>query len=391
MGINSNLSPYRSYILFIHIFLCWSQLSALFPYFAADSGRYSIIGSSKCHTARLSAGEKILRRYVADPSTVEVIDEFTLLFKMQSTSTAMTWYHISIQSSYCDCPDWTSECKHLYGLRLIIQEHFPHLRHVLPIVDSAHALGHNLEEASISVDEHIIQHEFEDTQSQVASLDEKIAHSISSIKRDLQDVESDLPNYSVERKEELLRELMGFKLFVPKQIDLPLKGSIRQIQAHVTETRLGHRQPREVNQEVIDANLISDQPQKRVPATGVLRKKHQRGRSRVRFEKRPRIHCPHCCSKTLLVDPREVISCHTCHSLLPLSRRHAPPLDCASLLVNRVIKLIDDVQVQTAIITACEYGPLEDDERTFTLTLSSGNQLEQIKASTHRLVLVFTT
>lgn len=387
MGILLFLPTFHkiSLLVFVHAH-CSSKHASLG--FAADSGRYNITGSSKSQTAKLSAGEKILRRYLDDPSTLEVVDASTLFFKMQSTSTATTWYHVSMQSRYCDCPDWTSECKHLYGLRLIIQEHFPHLGHVLPIIDIAHALGHNLEEDHVGVNEHMVQHEVEDEELQATDLDEKIAQCIQDIKRSLQVVENDLQDYTTERKEALLRDLMGCSLLVPKQVDLPLRGSIRQIQAHVTETRLGHgRRPR-VHKDEVQVDLMSDQPVKRVRTTGIVRKKHQRGRSRVRFNKQPRIFCPHCCSKTLLVDPREASSCHTCHSLLPLSGRHAPPLDCASILVNRAIKLIEDVQIQFAVINTCEYGPLEDDERTFTLTLSSGDQLEKIKASICRLILM---
>lgn len=114
----------------------------------SDSGCFSIKGSSKSHIARLASGERILTRYEADPSTLEVINESTLLFKIQSMSLPTRWYHASIQSTYCDCPDWTSDCKHLCGVRLIIQHQFPHLYGVLPIVDNAHALGlmqHNID------------------------------------------------------------------------------------------------------------------------------------------------------------------------------------------------------------------------------------------------------
>ena len=95
----------------------WNLLFLKFFYFfLGDSGRFSIQGSSKSHTARLASGERIFRRYEADPSTLEVINESTLLFKIQSMSLPTQWYHASMQSSYCGCPDWTSDCKHLYGI-----------------------------------------------------------------------------------------------------------------------------------------------------------------------------------------------------------------------------------------------------------------------------------
>ena len=392
----------------------WNLLFLKFFYFfLGDSGRFSIQGSSKSHTARLASGERIFRRYEADPSTLEVINESTLLFKIQSMSLPTQWYHASMQSSYCDCPDWTSDCKHLYGIRLIIQHHFPHLYAVLPIVDNAHALGlmwHNIdadgndqgtsEGPNINVggnDEGGILNTDDGLQiehTEASGIDEQIHMCIQDFKNLLQDLQEGFSVYDSTQKEAILQQLRVSKetvaaMVVPANIDLPLRGSIRQIQAHVTLTRLGHGQPREA-QTTLDEEIIDSlQPPKRGRFTRVLRRKQQRGRSRVRFEKRARIMCPHCCSKTLMIDPLHTHTCHTCHVLLPLSRRHAP-LGSENPLINKVVSLCDNLPVKKGVITSCSYGLQEDEEREFSLCLQNGILLEKIRASQLRIMLVYT-
>ena len=92
-------------------------------------------GSSKLHTTRLRGGEEILQKYEKDPTSLQIINEMTLLFKVQSTSTPSHWYYVNVQSNYCDCPDLASGCKHLYALKLIIEKHLQHLLPILPIID----------------------------------------------------------------------------------------------------------------------------------------------------------------------------------------------------------------------------------------------------------------
>ena len=42
-----------------------------------------------------------------------------------------------MQCSYCDCPDYASKCKHLIGIRFIIQKHMSMLKECLPVIDQA--------------------------------------------------------------------------------------------------------------------------------------------------------------------------------------------------------------------------------------------------------------
>ncbi|KAI5059584.1 hypothetical protein GOP47_0025903 [Adiantum capillus-veneris] len=175
-------------------------------------------------------------------------------------------------------------------------------------------------------------------------------------------------------------------LTIPKEIELPAKGSIKQVQAHVTLTRLGHGMPVEASGASKEQVLEADLPPSKGPTTGVLRRKHQRGRSRVRFQRKPRIHCPHCCSKTLMLDPLESISCHTCHALLPLLLRHAPG-GAESSLLNRHVTLFGE-SIQKGMIVCCKAGEVPTEERSFTICLLDGSVLETVLASQQRMALV---
>ncbi|MCO5589062.1 hypothetical protein L7F22_043027 [Adiantum nelumboides] len=106
----------------------------------ADSGRFGLQGSSRKHTSKLREGEAILQRYMLDQSSLVIINESSLKFKIQSSSIPNQWYKVSLQANYCDCSDWSSECKHLYGIRLIATRYFQHLSDVLLVMDKAHEM-----------------------------------------------------------------------------------------------------------------------------------------------------------------------------------------------------------------------------------------------------------
>lgn len=335
-----------------------------------------------------------MSRFEADPSTVLVVNESSMLFRIQSTSDSARWYLVSIQSNYCECPDWSPDCKHLYGIRLIIKGHFPHLHSIFPILDNVHAIGEmQAQEDDPNEDEQADVREMEvhASSSQKLISDEDLLASIQDFKKVLEKIEEDLPKFSCEMKESTLQQLKISKdnllnMLTPKKIDLPTKGGIQKIQLHVTQTRLGHG-IKHIAHSNVEVEPCSSQPTKRA-CTGVLRRKHQRGRNRVRFEKRSRIYCFHCCSKTLLVDPLETVSCHTCHALLPLSQRHAPNGSQTHLL-NRFVQVCDSHRSFCAILTACNYGEGQDDERHFTLTLPTGEIVENVFASQVGIMLLY--
>lgn len=323
-----------------------------------------------------------------------------------------------MQSSYCDCPDWTADCKHLYGIRLIIQHHFPHLNAVLPIVDSVHVLGQlqyttgqreNDQGNNEGLDFHVgsdnegldlnvgsdneqgnVPYIHDVQQQDTSGMDGQIHMCIQEFNKVLKNVEENLPLCDSTQKEIIFQHLRASKdsiaaLMVPKEIDLPRRGSIRAIQAHVTLTRLGHGRPQEGKASPIEDMAM---PEKHGRSSGVLRRKHQRGRNRVRFEKRARIFCPHCCSKTLMIDPLLTHSCHTCHALLPLSRKYSP---AGSELVNKVVSIYDELSIEKGVVTNCAYGLQEHEERHFSISLNNGIILHEIYASQQRIVLVYSS
>ncbi len=322
-----------------------------------------------------------------------MIEEGNLLFKILSTSSTSGWYHLSMQSNYCDCADWGSECKHLYGVRLIIEKHFPHLRGIFPVLESVQALSHvDLEPIAGVGEDHIeCQNDTVDVaETIVSNIDDDISSYIYEMRGLLQSLEEQLGQCDSKVKPNILTQLTLLRnslasLVIPKEIELPAKGSIKQVQAHVTMTRLGHGMPIEASGTSKERYVVSDLSPAKAPTTGVLRRKHQRGRSRVRFQRKPRIHCPHCCSKTLIVDPLESISCHTCHALLPLLLKHAPGGGESSLL-NRHVILFGE-SIQKGMIISCKSGQLQKNERSFTVRLLDGSVLEAVLASQHRMVL----
>ncbi|MCO5613177.1 hypothetical protein L7F22_067453 [Adiantum nelumboides] len=91
---------------------------------------------------------------------------------------------------------------------------------------------------------------------------------------------------------------------IPKEIELPKKGSISQIQGHVMATQLGLGQNRVTNEDAI--TFVPTQPPRQM---GVLRKKHQRIQKQVRFAKKTWctaiILAPRACRWMKKVDPEE--------------------------------------------------------------------------------------
>ena len=275
----------------------------------------------------------------------------------------------------------------------------------MPIIDNARSLGHEPGEDTSHprTKDNLEATEFHDANNdgaghvnnmdlnlllpEATAIDEEIVLCISEMKRTLQAIENDLCNYDISQKRALLHQLRVSSTIVPTEISLPSKGSIRQIQEHVTQTRLGHgKQPARAMSMDNPAQL--SQPCKKENQSGALRRKHQRGRKRVRFQKGPRIFCPHCCSKTLLLDPMETFTCRTCHALLPLSKREAP-IGSEAALLHRVVNLCDGMPTREATIVSCTYGIEDQAERSFELSLKNGGQLGNIRASQTRLVLMY--
>ncbi|MCO5571634.1 hypothetical protein L7F22_025380 [Adiantum nelumboides] len=238
----------------------------------ADSGRYGVPGNSKEHRARLLAGELILQRFEENQDTLQVLNAMQLQFRILSMTTPNQWYQVNFQSNYCDCPDWSSECKHLYGVKLIVKHHFPEMATILLVLDNAH-------QTLATHDNEIVTEEKE----------EKVKTCIHELKQLLSSLEQEIPNKSPKDIEIMLHQLRLSKdmlgaLLSPSQIDMPACGSVRQIQAHVTRTRLGHGVPKDVGAPPLE---VAPKP---ISHTGSLKRKHQRGQSRIQFDAVDALH-----------------------------------------------------------------------------------------------------
>ncbi|KAI5077831.1 hypothetical protein GOP47_0007655 [Adiantum capillus-veneris] len=369
----------------------------------ADSGRFAVYGSSKSATKALAAGEKLCQRYKTNPETLQVVNESTLLFKIQSM-TSDSWYHVSMQSSYYDCPDWSSQCKHLYGLRLILQSYFPMLHAILPIVDSVHAMADlgtsdgmqqcaQVFETGSGCDDKALDTDMNGIGPYLQQVDMEIVNCIDKSREFLRQLADVLPQWTLQQKEVALKKLKISmenleNLHEPEEISLPRKGSIKQIQANVTQTRLGHGRLSCIIDGIGEAVEGCPEPAKKTRNTGSLKRKHQRGRNRVRFEKWRRVNCRHCCSKTLLVDGSNIVCCHTCHALLPLSQKHMSA-NSTSQIMNHLVQLWDGENPANGSIIACDHEVSHIDcERHLTVKLDDGRIYEKIYASRTRITFI---
>ncbi|KAJ7559641.1 hypothetical protein O6H91_04G094800 [Diphasiastrum complanatum] len=99
------------------------------------SGRYCMQGWSKLPRRRSLSGMNIFQMYETDPSVVETIDEVGLKFRIRSEIIPDLWHNICLQSHICDCLE-VVPCKHLLGLRMIVEQCFTHLCPVLPPMEA---------------------------------------------------------------------------------------------------------------------------------------------------------------------------------------------------------------------------------------------------------------
>ena len=76
---------------------------------------------------------KIIERYVINPTKIQVMDETRLYFKVLSMSKEDTCCNVYFQCSFCVCLDY--KCKHLMGIRLLIEQHMPKSQKELHFID----------------------------------------------------------------------------------------------------------------------------------------------------------------------------------------------------------------------------------------------------------------
>ena len=207
-----NLAHYES--ISVDVYACGELLpSDLFVncgrfivvFFSVDCGRFNTYGTSKRGTVVLFAGEQILQRFKDDEGTLIVVDEASMLFKIQSLTSESQWYVVSMQSNYCDYPDWSSICKHIIGVQLILKECFPHLYSIMPIVDSVRAMA-NLPVVEDTNNDGMSLHlnEVDALGSPPTNIDVLLDASIEEFKSHLEKLQEKIHTFSLADKEATL-------------------------------------------------------------------------------------------------------------------------------------------------------------------------------------------
>ena len=73
--------------------------------------------------SRKREAKRIIEQSIANLTTIQVMDETILYFRVLSMSKEDTWYNVYFQASFCDCLDYACKCKHLMCIRLFIEQH----------------------------------------------------------------------------------------------------------------------------------------------------------------------------------------------------------------------------------------------------------------------------
>ena len=118
----------------------------------SDSGRFLPRANCKDEANRMREAEKIIERYVANPITIQVMDETRLYFRVLSMSKEDTCYNVYFQASFCDCLDYACKCKHLMCITLFIEQHMPDSRKELHLIDDALEMRDQDANANLRVD-----------------------------------------------------------------------------------------------------------------------------------------------------------------------------------------------------------------------------------------------
>lgn len=212
----------------------------------SDSERFSRRGNDNGHRRRLKGGERIFKSYQSAPSNVlQVMDEAHLLFRVQSESNDGTWYNVSLNTHFCDCPDRNSTCKHILGVQLIVKGYFKATREneiveeMMPmeedIICAALISPTNMgvEVGGPSV--------LDDSSVKLLSAIAEAETLLQSVKTSIGDHTEDEKKHKVQVLQKFLTSFSEpFTFERPATIDLPRRGSISVIQENVKRTRMGH-------------------------------------------------------------------------------------------------------------------------------------------------------
>ena len=91
---HQNLTPRKTWV--DHL-LQWQGI--------CQNARSVLCANCRDQRSRIKEAERILKRYVSATNIVHIVDKARYWFRILSMMTPTTWYHVSLQCSYCDFQD----------------------------------------------------------------------------------------------------------------------------------------------------------------------------------------------------------------------------------------------------------------------------------------------
>ena len=109
----------------------------------SESRKYVQKGGDEGWTTKLQKACWLVLRYKKDwLSNIEIIDKCHMEFAMRSQSDPQKWYILSWSYEWCKCDDYDSICKHMWALKMIVNEEFSYLLNLLPSVYEPNGFTH---------------------------------------------------------------------------------------------------------------------------------------------------------------------------------------------------------------------------------------------------------
>ena len=258
---------------------------------------------------------------------------------MRSQLDPRKWYTLSLSCEWCECDDYGPICKHMWALKMIGDEEFPHLLDLLPSVYEPNGFMHPLDtyESCEDVNEGPSDGPNENPNTNMNGgpsdgaddsrydLKEKllkISNLTTLVRMETLTVEQYETINNV--AESILATLQGVVDLAPRPIQIPMPwegGSITPIQAHVTNTRLGHGRPnkkRKLNNEGLfgGENLLVRSPRlggmKLVPRTQKVEKKC----TQVKLPKLCKEACLECEDLNIFFNGINKVECRNCEHVI---------------------------------------------------------------------------
>ena len=285
-----------------------------------DSQRYSKRANDSGHRRRLKGGERIYKSYQRDASNVlQVIDEEHSLFCVQSETIPGTWYNVSLDTHFCNCPDRNFTCKHILGVQWIFKSknEAPQEPHSQKngMVDDMLVMEDNaldvLPPSPVSMNVEI---------EEPSTCDEsktKLLSGFEELEKLVQIGRTSIGEYTADElkhKSQLIQSFMRlysepFTFQRPGTIDLPRQGvGISIVQEHIGRTRMGHgKQHITVPSKSSEKNALRP-PLKRPSHMLVSHLKQKR----VKFSKLPKVNCEQCDTLNFVPRGAPLYSCTNC-------------------------------------------------------------------------------